>query len=243
MPVGAPPTPEEMQEVMARDVAQDIRLAARLQGKSKRFHDAEQLSAFFYEVGLIDYDLYKKITSSRWGFKNMLPAQAAMDYIKAVSESKNPTPLLAMVSQTVGAKKIGNEVVPIRREDIPGLASKDLIKLIRDPVVRRDLTFEGGMEILEVVASKKMAEGSIDQEAMQAFVDASKAFRKALQSLVGEQDVDLSMPKAPIKAKLVKPAPAPELVEPVVAPAYTPILQATAKRSGIPYKWRPAIPA
>lgn len=181
----APVTPDELVEVMAREVPADLRLAGRMPGKTfKRFHDTEQTWTAMLEMGLIDDRLYKKALDSRFSFKVHLPARAAGDYIKGVAEAKNPTPMLAMVSQAVGAKRIGNDVVPIRREDVPGMDSRELMEVIKEPLVRKELSFEGGMEILEVLATKHVQEGAVEDDEMKEFLDAARHFKRMMKKVI-----------------------------------------------------------
>lgn len=185
--MGMDVTPEEVMEVMAREAPVDLRLATRMpNGAYKRFHDTEATWTDMHERGLVDKELYSKLLNGRHSFKQTLPAAAASDFVRMVGEAKNPTPYLAMVSQAAGAKKIGNDLVAIRREDIPGMDSRELSEIINEPLVREELSFEGGMQLLEVMAAKKVAEGDMDNEELKLLLRTAKAFQSQVRRLMGD---------------------------------------------------------
>jgi hypothetical protein len=180
-----PVTPEEQLEVMARELPPDLRLAGRMPGKTYlAFHNAETILANMLEIGAIDDALYKKVLDGRFSFKNMFPARAAVDWVKAVSEMKNPGSFVAMVSNAAGAKIIGNEVVPIMRADVVGLKdSRSIMEVIRDNLVKEQLSFHDGLEILETVEQRLKQEGVQDDVETAEALDTIRSFKSLMRKL------------------------------------------------------------
>lgn len=161
---GMPLTPAEIAELQARDVPSDIRLAARMGPDYRTFHDDEQIMASLLEDGFIDEELYALVEQSRFGYKNYLPAHAAPDFVRTVSEVQNSAPILTMVSQTVGGHRVGDVAVPYRRQDIAGMDSRSIKELIKEQLVRGEISFAEGMDLIDQFAAKREQEGETDAE-------------------------------------------------------------------------------
>lgn len=218
---GPPPsvTPDEILEALAHDMPPDMRLAGRLPGDYYRtFHRTEMIWTHMLELGLISSAVYESVMGARLSFKFNLPAMAAPDYIKFVATSSNPAPLLALVSQSVGAKKLGDSTVPIRREDVMGMDPRTIQDLMQERLVRQELSLEGALAAAEIVISKQVEEGSLDDEDAKDLVRGARQFRQVIDRLLGP---DAPRPRHPGPIKLPEPAPP----APAVSLEWRPTLQ------------------
>ena len=181
----APLTPEERQEVMAQDVPAPVRLAAYMPaGRAfQEFHRVETALAHMHELGLLPLELYERILDHRLSYRYYAPVATAPDVVRALAEAKNPTPLLAMISQTVGAKKLGDRILPIRREDVPGMDTRSLEELIQEPLVKKRLSFEAGLEIVRQLAKRRAKTGQDQDEEVERLLAAARALEEKLRTL------------------------------------------------------------
>lgn len=180
-----PLTPEERQEVMAQDVPAPVRLAAYMPaGRAfHEFHRVETALAHMHELGLLPLELYQRILDHRLSYRYYAPVATAPDVIKALSEAKNPTPLLAMISQTVGARKLGERVLPIRREDVPGMDTRTMEELIQEPLVKKRLSFDAGLEIVRQLAKRRAAAGLGQEAEVEKLLAAARTLEEQLRTL------------------------------------------------------------
>lgn len=220
-------TETELMEAMAREMPPDVRMAVRMPGEHfKSFHRTELMWTMALEEGKIGEALYNRIMGKgeggRASFKYNAPAMALPDYVKAIAEAKNATPLLAPVSQAVGAKVVGDKVVPIRREDVPGMDARTVTEIMQESLVRKDISFQSGIEIAEMLAAKKVTEGTIDDEEAKEVIELSRKFGKVLNKLLEGEVIrtprDIKAKAAP-PPELPVPAPVPQLPPPTPVPA------------------------
>jgi hypothetical protein len=88
-----------------------------------------------------------------------------------------------MVSQSVGAKRVGKQLVSLRRADVPGMDARSIKQLIEEPQLREELSFDGGLELLEHLANRLRSEGAADDEETRSLVAAARHFRSQLARL------------------------------------------------------------
>ncbi len=183
MAAGPAPTPQEAAEAMARDVSPEMRIGAMLQSHYGKFHDVEATLTHMFEIGYLSGPVYAAVMASRFSFRQSHPARAMPDFMRVLGEVRNAGPLLQMVSQSVGARRIGQKVVPIRRKDVPGMDARSVFDVINEPLVREELSFGEGMAIIRELATKMGAEGDVDEEDMEEVRQGFSAFHKALDLL------------------------------------------------------------
>lgn len=183
MPAGAPIEKDEITEVLAHYQPSDVKLGSRLGPLFPIFTDVERVLTSMVENGWIDSALYGRVIDSRFSFKQTLPDMAMSTILKGVSESKNANVFLSMWSTAAGAKRIGDKIVPVMKSDIPGMDAREMHELINERLMREEVSFKDGMDVVKAIIERAKVRGEMDDEEAKEFITAASTVQRHLSKI------------------------------------------------------------
>jgi hypothetical protein len=133
-----------------------------------------------------------------------------------------------LVSQSVGAKKLGDSTVPIRREDVLGMDPRTIQELMEERLVRQEMSLDGALAAAELVISKQVDEGSLDDDDAKDLVRSARQFKRVIERLIGPDNTSTPSarqprpPPIPAPATPAEPRPAANHSNPLPAPVPRP---------------------